>query len=181
MIRHVWRCLYAMLAVVLLTIAVPQAAWAHVELSSSDPADKSVITTAPKQVVLRFSGPVKSAYTVVSVTGPGGATFHTGTPAVLDGVVTQPLTDLRPGAYTVAYQVVSADGDPVTGAITFTANIPGPSVTADAIASQEFQSQPAKDTGSSAKGWLAWLTLPAVMAAVILFWRRKTHAQQRTS
>jgi methionine-rich copper-binding protein CopC len=156
--RTFWRYLLATATVLFIAMMVPRAAWAHVELSSSDPADKAVVTEQIGQVTLRFSGPVKSAYVLVTVTGPAGATIHTGTPSVLDGVVTQRITQLQPGMHTVAYQVVAADGDPVTGAITFTVDLPTP------VGASPTAAAASEAGGSPVWGW--WVAAGAAVIAI---------------
>jgi methionine-rich copper-binding protein CopC len=91
----------------------------HADLESSNPADGSEIASAPAAVELTFSEDVGSGF--VAVTAPDGTTVKTSEPRI-DGVTM--AADLaksdQHGRYTVAYRIVSADGHPVAGKITFT-------------------------------------------------------------
>lgn len=108
-------------AVVLLVIA----AWwwpaqAHTGLVSSDPEDGSTVSSAPSRIVLTFSEDLKDpSEAVVQVAGQP-QTWG----AEVDGpdLVLSPGGDIGDGAgaWQVSYRVVSADGHPVTGTITFT-------------------------------------------------------------
>ncbi|WP_052710632.1 copper resistance CopC family protein [Pseudofrankia sp. DC12] len=105
--------------VALVAIAAP--ASAHTRLLSSTPADGSTVPVAPDQIQLTFAQHLLGLG-AVAVEGPGGSNAAVGD-AVLDGaIVTQRLADHRPaGVYRLSYRIVSADGHPVTGQVTFTA------------------------------------------------------------
>jgi hypothetical protein len=49
---------------------------------------------------------------------------------IVGGRVRQPVGELEPGRYRITYRIVSADGHPVTGTVTFTVSSDGPSPTA---------------------------------------------------
>jgi copper resistance protein C len=102
-------------------------ALAHTRLIGSDPADGARLASAPGRISLTFNENMQAEFTTVTVVGPDGAMWSTG-PVGVDGPTVG--IDLRPlgpaGAYQVGYRVVSDDGHPVTGAITFTLTAPGP-------------------------------------------------------
>jgi len=93
---------------------------AHNVLISSDPADGSTLQTAPTTVRLTFDQPVQNFEPVVTVLGPDGQRYESGTPQVDSNVVTNTIGALpSAGAYSIAYRIVSADGHPVEGQIRF--------------------------------------------------------------
>ncbi|MGW0690677.1 copper resistance protein CopC [Streptomyces sp. NBC_01643] len=103
---------------------------AHAALTGSDPQDGAVVATAPKEVTLTFSEQVAMGDGSVRVLDPSGKRADTGAEprnlqsgsAVKYGV---PLhTGLPDGTYTVAWQAVSADSHPVSGAFTFSIGAP---------------------------------------------------------
>jgi hypothetical protein len=101
-------------------VALAGPASAHDTLLSSDPADGSTVQTAPATVTLTFDQPVQDFEPVVTVTGPDGQSYQSGSPTVDSTVVTNavgPLTTA--GEYVIAYRVVSADGHPVVGEVKF--------------------------------------------------------------
>ncbi|MGH4012240.1 MAG: copper resistance CopC family protein [Pseudonocardiaceae bacterium] len=102
------------------------AAAAHNELIGSDPADGAEVATGPARVSLTFNLPVQQGFSTVTVTGPDGIQWQAGAPVEAGAVVSAPIRPLGPaGQYTIAYQVLSADGHPVRGAVRFTLTTPG--------------------------------------------------------
>lgn len=95
---------------------------AHSSLIGSTPAEGERFEKAPAHVSLTFDEEIRDDdVNQVAVTGPGGGQWAQGPVQVSGSVVIAPLRPLGPaGEYTVGYRVVSADGDPVTGEITFT-------------------------------------------------------------
>ena len=122
--RRPHRQLSRMIVLVLLTLAVGVGlagpASAHNVLISSDPTDGATLQTAPTTVRLTFDQPVQNFQPVITVVGPDGQHYESGSPQVDSTVVSAGVNPLpAAGAYTIAYRVVSADGHPVQGEITF--------------------------------------------------------------
>lgn len=120
-------------AAVLLGAALPAltatAANAHSALRSSDPANGSTLTAAPDQVNLVFNEEVEPQYVDGAVTigsadpAPVSATVEEAT--VVLTVPAQTNAAAEAGGLTswrVDYRVVSADGHPISGAVTFSVN-----------------------------------------------------------
>jgi hypothetical protein len=124
---------------------------AHNELIGSDPLDGATVATSPSQVRLIFNLPLRPGFSTVTVTGPHSSQWQAGPPAEAGAVVSAPVRALGPaGQYTIAYQVLSADGHPVRGAVRFTLTTPG-SGTAAASPVQPGTDRP-NPTGSHAAG-----------------------------
>jgi copper transport protein len=131
--------LVTMVAGLLMGGATP--ASAHAALTGSDPQDGAVIATAPKEVTLTFSEQVAMGDGSIRVLDPGGKRADTGAAprdlqsgsTVKYGVTLH--SGLPDGTYTVAWQAVSADSHPVSGAFTF--SIGAPSETTVALPSEE--------------------------------------------
>ena len=73
--------------------------------------------------MLTFDQPVQAGEGLnsVAVTGPDGKEWQGGSATVDSNVVTAPVRELGPkGVYTIGYRIVSADGHPVSGKLTFT-------------------------------------------------------------
>ncbi len=109
--------LTALAALLMLLFAAP--ASAHTSLTGSDPADGAEVA-APAQVRLTFNENVRSARIVIRPEN-SEAEVQRGA-AKLDGPeVVQPVKGTLPnGKYTIGYRVISADGHPVTGVLSFT-------------------------------------------------------------
>ena len=115
-----FRLLVAIIATgVMLMIGTP-AAFAHAELVSSTPQDGAALDQAPAEVVLTFNEPVQLL--------DGGIRLFPGDeePVELDArvrgseVIAAVPGELGEGSYALSYRVVSADGHPIAGALSFT-------------------------------------------------------------
>ncbi|MFH8489968.1 copper resistance CopC/CopD family protein [Streptomyces longisporoflavus] len=119
----------------LLGTAAP--ASAHAALTGSDPKQGAVVDKAPATVSLTFSEKVAMSDGSVRVLDPAGKRVDTGKTSDL-GSNTYGVKlhkGLPDGTFTVAYQVVSADSHPISGAFTF--SVGAPSDTKVALPDQE--------------------------------------------
>jgi len=116
------RSALGLMVLLLATLLAPGRALAHSDLTTSDPADGDVLTTAPSTVTLTFNEallPKGNAVTLTSVAT--GQRLEVG-PVEVDGptvAVAWPAQSPA-GEFRLAYRVVSADGHPIEGAIRFT-------------------------------------------------------------
>ncbi|WP_406159641.1 copper resistance protein CopC [Streptomyces sp. NBC_01005] len=103
---------------------------AHAALTGSDPQDGAVVATAPKEVTLTFSEQVALGDDSIRILDPDGKRADTGAaPRDLQSGSTVKYgvslhAGLPDGTYTVAWQAVSADSHPVSGAFTFSVGAP---------------------------------------------------------
>ena len=104
---------------------------AHATLVSADPADGSMLVTAPAHVELVFSETVGEP-AALAVLDSSGNEVQGGVLEVLDDTVrrTYDPATFDPDVYTISYQVTSADGHPISGTLTFMVHGEGESVTA---------------------------------------------------
>ncbi|MEV0583605.1 copper resistance CopC family protein [Nonomuraea sp. NPDC050310] len=115
---------------------LPGTAWAHDVLVGSDPTDGARLSQGPRAVTLVFNTTVRQGYAHVIVTGPGGTAWAEGAPTVRAERVSVKLRELgAAGEYVVGYRILSSDGHPVSGKISFTLTEPGPAATTPAPAS----------------------------------------------
>ncbi|MDX2647448.1 copper resistance protein CopC [Streptomyces sp. PA03-1a] len=139
MTKSALRLLAVPLAVLGLLLGTAAPASAHAALVGSDPAQGSVVKTAPAQVRLSFSEGVLLSRDSIRVLGPDGKRAETGDANDGGRGSTTAAVALRPGlgdgTYTVAWKVVSADSHPVAGAFTF--SIGAPSKTSVQLPDQE--------------------------------------------
>jgi copper transport protein len=103
---------------------------AHAALTGSDPAQGVVVDKAPAQVSLTFSEKVAMNDDSLQVLDPKGGKVQVGSPVNVSGTTyaVKLRSGLAKGTYTVAYQVVSADSHPVSGAYTFSIGAPSGTV-----------------------------------------------------
>lgn len=144
------RWLMALVAAVALVVMPASGAFAHAGLAFSTPEDGAVLDVAPDEVVLTFTEELLSDLVEISVLdaddNPVVVTEVAQTPPPGTDVKLPWPADLPPGEYSVAFRVVSADGHPVTGRVTFsyasqreTAEEPTPS---EAPAADESTTEP---------------------------------------
>ncbi|MFF9059190.1 copper resistance CopC/CopD family protein [Streptomyces sp. NPDC014882] len=117
-------------ALVLLLLGGAGQASAHAALRDADPADGSVLATAPRGITLTFTESVGLIDDGFRVFDPRNGRVRTGEPQHADGRsdtvrVTLPAR-LGTGTFTVAWRVVSADSHPIAGAFTFSIGAPSP-------------------------------------------------------
>lgn len=101
-----------------LALAPVNAAWAHAQTLTTEPADGAILAEAPASLVLRFSEPVTplavrligpdGAFTELIEAASGGETVTIGLPA-----------DLARGTQVLSWRVVSTDGHPIGGSLVF--------------------------------------------------------------
>ncbi|WP_327269007.1 copper resistance protein CopC [Streptomyces sp. NBC_01218] len=112
-----------------LMLACAAPASAHAALTGSDPRDGAVVDTAPRSITLSFSESVSLSDDAIRVLDPTGERADTGGPRSTGagGAARYAVTlhsGLPDGTYTVAWQAVSADSHPVSGAFTFSIGAP---------------------------------------------------------
>ncbi|GAA2821484.1 copper resistance CopC family protein [Saccharopolyspora taberi] len=141
-------------------------ALAHNVLVGSDPAEGAQLEVGPQQVRLTFDQPVRAGegYNTVNVVGPDGTYWTDGKVSVEGTSVTAPVRELGPaGVYTVGYRILSADGHPVPGKVTFTLTKPGNGTPAPPPAAEGEQAGQPGEAGSG--GMPIW---PWIVGAVVL-------------
>lgn len=128
--------LLVVLALCLPSIMGAPAASAHAILLSADPADNAALATGPDKVSATFNEQMQPEFAAMTVVGPDGNIWSTGSPEVKGAVVSTAVRPLGPvGVYTVNYRATSADGHVVSGSWSFRltqpgAGAPGPAATA---------------------------------------------------
>lgn len=117
--------LAAVCALAMLLVAGPAAA--HSRLESSDPADGASLATPPSKVTLTFNEQMQQGFATLTVIGPGDTAWQDGETQVSGDSVSIAVKPLGPaGKYQIGYRVVSDDGHPISGSVSFTLTAPGP-------------------------------------------------------
>jgi methionine-rich copper-binding protein CopC len=151
-------------------VAATSTASAHAVFVSMNPADGSLQTQAPTQVVVTFNEAIQSIGAAVIVHAPSGASVTDGEPTVVDATVTQRLMPLtETGTYTVAYRVTSTDGHPVSKELTFAVGSRSASVPAGGAG-------PAASSSSSLPLLIAVLVSVVVLVVALVAFRRRRAA-----
>ena len=161
----------AVLSVATVPLSPVAPATAHTVLAGSVPAAGATIEPGTAEVVLSFSAPVREGLSTVLVTGADGADHARGAAQVRGDDVAQPVAaPLPPGAGTVSYRVVAADGHPITGTLPFVvaaelAN-PVPAAPTDPAPTDSAPTEPVQ-VAEPAEGGRAALTAGVVGAGVV--------------
>jgi methionine-rich copper-binding protein CopC len=104
---------------ILAPLAAVSVAWAHTHLEEAQPAEGSIMTAAPANIVLRFS---EAAHvTALTLQKEGEAAQKLAPlPSAPAEQVAVPSPKLAPGKYVVSWRVVSDDNHIMSGKLHFT-------------------------------------------------------------
>ena len=121
----------ALVALALVLLGAAPAS-AHAELLETDPAEGAVVETAPESVTLTFNEPVRLTSQEIAVYDAEGE--EVASSAAANGPeVTVGLSDaatMDHGTYVLPWNVLSGDGHPIAGALTFSVGAPSATVAA---------------------------------------------------
>ncbi|WP_153911251.1 MULTISPECIES: copper resistance CopC family protein [Aeromicrobium] len=135
-------------------------AGAHAALIGSDPESGSTLAAAPTTITLRFNEAVGNP-AFVAVTAPDGSKVEVSDISAVDRTVEATVEDVdQSGRYSAAYRIMSTDGHPVTGTITYDVAAGRAVAQADKPQEQTFLHRH--------RGHLLWGILAAVVAVVLL-------------
>ena len=119
----------ALVALALVLLGAAPAS-AHAELLETDPAEGAVVETAPESVTLTFNEPVRLTSQEIAVYDAEGE--EVASSAAANGPeVTVGLSDaatMDHGTYVLSWNVLSGDGHPIAGALTFSVGAPSATV-----------------------------------------------------
>jgi methionine-rich copper-binding protein CopC len=106
---------------ILALLAMPAVADAHAMLDHASPAVGSMVTAAPKEVVLSFTEKLEPKFSSIEVRNDKGAAMQVGK-ASLGAAPTElrvGLKPLPPGTYKVIWRVLSVDTHRTSGSFSF--------------------------------------------------------------
>jgi copper transport protein len=129
-------------------------ACAHAALLNAEPGDGAVVAAAPPRMRLTFSEPVSPL--VVRLLDPDGMALAPPAVSAENAVLTVSLPrDLKRGTHMLSWRVISADGHPVGGSVSFSIGAPS--------APSSMSAQNAAGTGLPVLMWAAKLAIYAGM------------------
>lgn len=151
-------------------------ALAHNVLVGSNPASGSSVASGPSEVQLDFDAPVQFGANYLTVIGPDGNHWEKTDNATVkgDSVATAVAPLGAAGVYKIGYRIISADGHPVSGEVSFTLTTAGTGTPPAQSASEGGGGAPAAATGGTSSSAAAATTSPGVpvwvwvLGAVIL-------------
>lgn len=107
---------FTVIAALFLTL-LPQMALAHAQLGSTNPNDGAVVEAMPEAITLNFSEEISPL--VLRWVAPDGETTDATGGANGSVLSVEPPTSGGNGTYILSWRIVSGDGHPVGGALTF--------------------------------------------------------------
>ena len=110
--------------------ALAPVAHAHANLVSTDPDEGAVLAEAPSSLTLTFDEPVDLSAESVRLYDATGTAVAEDARSVDDQVVVTPDERLGRGTYVLTFRVVSADGHPIAGSLSFSVGSPSDTVVA---------------------------------------------------
>lgn len=131
--RRLRWALVAAIAAVLVLAAAPPAS-AHAALVDTDPDEGAVLAAAPDVVRLTFNEPVRGVPDGVQVFDAGGEPIASSSHTSDADLLVTLDEDVGEGTLVVAWRVVSEDGHPIAGTLTFSIGVPSPTVSAPDVA-----------------------------------------------
>lgn len=106
------------------TLLVAAPASAHATLIGTDPTEGQVLPVAPATATFTFDEPVRSSDDGVHLFDATGTELDADAGTKDTKLVVELPDDLADGTYVVAWRVVSSDGHPIAGALTFSVGAP---------------------------------------------------------
>ena len=146
---------------------------AHAALIGTDPEDGGTLSTAPTSITFTFNENV-SRRAQVAVAAPDGTQLKVADLTAVDNTVTAQVPDAdQRGTYSASYRVISADGHPVTGTVTYDVTAGQTVKQVDAPTQEGFVHRH--------RSHFFWGILAAVVAIVLLLapLRRREEAEEK--
>ncbi|HEX4191295.1 MAG TPA: copper resistance protein CopC [Marmoricola sp.] len=106
---------------------------AHASLLFTDPSDGAVVASAPSVARLTFDEPIGSVSGGVEVFDAKGDVLKTSAHTQDDNLLVDLPSGMKDGTYIIAWRVISADGHPVGGSLTFSVGAPSAKVAAKTV------------------------------------------------
>jgi len=180
--------MFALLATLLTTAALALVtaapASAHAALVSSTPEDGAELDEAPSEIVLEFNEDIQDLGNEIVVVDSEGTPVADGEPVADGATVMQAVMGGAAGAFTVTWRVVSADGHPISGELSYEVTASEPTSDAETTteatttettpAPSSATTAPAEDEGGgdSAVLWIVLAAGAATVATIVLIVRR---------
>lgn len=110
------------------TWTLAPAVQAHASLVSTDPPEGAVLPQAPETLTLTFDEPVDLSPEATRLYDAQGAEVTSEARSVDEVVTVTPEAELADGTFVLTYRVISTDGHPVAGSLTFSVGAPSDTV-----------------------------------------------------
>ena len=173
--RTLLACLLVPLALLLVLGSAAPAA-AHATLISTDPADGAVLETAPEQVTFTFNESVIGVPAGIEVFDATGAEVASTASVRKAQLVVGLDEEVGEGTFVVVWRLVSADGHPIGGSLSFSVGQPSAEVDVPTTAAEVDTTAPFLLSVVRWLGYLGLLVAAGVAAFSVLFLPRDRSA-----
>ncbi len=172
----------------IIALSAPLSATAHDSLESSTPAEGETLTTLPAEFSVTGSEPLlalddSTAGFALQVVDAAGAYYGDGCLTVSGATLSAAAALGDPGEYTLRWQVVSSDGHPTSGEITFTWAPSDPAVASPSSAAPPACGNPGAETSETTANandglWIGAAITGALVAGLVAIFvlRRRSKA-----
>ncbi|MBO3748009.1 copper resistance protein CopC [Streptosporangiaceae bacterium NEAU-GS5] len=171
----------ALLALVFAAVLLlfPAPAYAHNTLIGSDPKDGASIPALPAAVTLTFDQAVRLEFAQFTLRLPAGGEQRLGGLTADGPAISAPLAGIpaSPGAYGLGYRIISNDGHPVTGQITFTVAGGAPQAAPAPLRAQD----PAGEVPPGGGGWVWGLLAVSLLVLALSAYALARHPSRARS
>lgn len=167
--RYLWRLGLAVVASLALAL-ITSGAWGHNVLIDSSPEDGATLSVAPDSVSFTFNDKISEVNPTLVVVGPNGNNFA-GAPVLDYNTISAEFAAGPAGEYHASFRIVSADGHPVSGELTFTLE---PDAAGDATGEpigDQADATAAETSSSTPWVWIIAGVLAVIGVVLILFTR----------
>jgi copper transport protein len=173
MLRRLFATAAGLMALV--TFTTPSVASAHAILDSSNPVASSVIMQSPEEVRLDFNEAIESTLLNVRLFDADQKEISIDDADLLDvdsSIVVASIPDLSHGVYVVVWQVVSADGHPISGAFPFEVGDQSSGTSEDVLAKilNSINTDSPLGTPLAVARFVSFLSLLVLLGTVVLTW-----------
>lgn len=171
------RPLAVALVVVAAVLGLAAPADAHASLVRTDPAEGAVLAAAPERIRFTFSEAVAAVPDSVQVFDAAGEPVEA-TAAVRDAQLEATLTEeVGEGTLVVVWRVLSEDGHPVSGSLSFSVGAPSPSVQAPPVTAEDTDDAPVLLSVVRWAGYAGLLGTSGLVVFALLFLPRHRDAE----
>lgn len=170
------RPLAVVLIVAAAVLGLASPADAHASLVRTDPAEGAVLTAAPEQIRFTFSETVAAVPDSVQVFDAAGEAIEataTARGAQLEATLDEEVGE---GTLVVVWRVLSEDGHPVSGSLSFSVGAPSPTVAAPPVAADDTDDAPVLLSAVRWVGYLGLLGTAGLVVFALLFLPRHKDA-----
>ncbi|USK60114.1 copper resistance CopC/CopD family protein [Peribacillus asahii] len=115
---------FALLILLLLSVSFPSFTLAHSHVIQSTPGEGEVLNTLPSTVSVTFNAPIQAAFYSLEVYNESEERVDADENVLEDNVLKNKLpNEVENGSYTLKWKVVSKDGHPTEGSLSFVVDV----------------------------------------------------------